>query len=80
MTCGCSRTCGTHKLAVLAIFNTHTYGFGNKFFLQWKGGLIGLLSTCCTARIVMLWWEERLIEVVSRDNVKSIRGVSQVYG
>jgi hypothetical protein len=44
--------------AVLAIFKTHTYSFNNKFFLQRVGGPIGLRSTCCVARIVMLWWDE----------------------
>ena len=37
--------------SVLAIFKTHTYWFANKFFLQRRGGPIGLRSTCCIARL-----------------------------
>ena len=61
--------------AVLAIFKTHTYSFSNKFFLQRVGGPIGLRSTCCVARIVMLWWDERLVEVMTKANLEIIEGV-----
>ena len=61
--------------AVLAIFKTHTYSFSNKFFLQRVWGPIGLRSTCCVARIVMLWWDERLVEVMSKANIRIIEGV-----
>ena len=64
----------TLHTAVLAIFKTHTYSFANRFFLQRVGGPIGLRSTCCIARIVMLWWDERLIEVISKSNIKIIEG------
>ena len=30
------------KTSVLAMFRTHTYSFGGKYFLQVKGGPIGL--------------------------------------
>ena len=43
------------KIAVLVLLRTHVYEFGGKFFLQKKGGPIGLRSTCAIARIVMLW-------------------------
>ena len=42
------------RIAVLTLFRTHTYSFGGKFFLQKAGGPIGLRSTCCIARLVML--------------------------
>ena len=64
----------TLHTAVLAIFKTHTYSFANRFFLQRVGGLIGLRSTCCIARIVMLWWDERLLEVITKSNIKLIEG------
>ena len=54
------------KTAVLAIFKTHTYSFGSKFFLQIKGGPIGLRSTCCVARLVMMWWDDMLVEAVEK--------------
>ena len=62
------------KKSVLAIFKTHTYRFANKFFLQRKGGPIGLRSTCCIARLVMLWWDEEFLEVLKKNNLTIIRG------
>jgi hypothetical protein len=57
------------RIAVLTLFRTHTYSFGGKFFLQKAGGPIGLRSTCCIARLVMLWWDEELIELMIKNNV-----------
>ena len=62
------------RKSVLAIFKTHTYRFENKFFLQRKGGPIGLRSTCCIARLEMLWWDEELLEVLRKNNISIIRG------
>ena len=59
---------------VLALFKTHTYSFSNKYFLQMKGGPIGLRSTCCVARLVMLWWDERFLEAVEKAGIKVIDG------
>ena len=56
--------------SVLAIFKTHTYRFASKFYLQRKGGPIGLHSTCCISRLVMLWWDQEFLDVVKRSNVK----------
>ena len=47
------------NIAVLVLFQTHVYEFVGKFFLQKKGGPIGLRPTCAIARIVMLWWDEQ---------------------
>ena len=62
------------KTAVLAIFKTHTYSFNQKFYLQAKGGPIGLRSTCAIARLVMMWWDDRLIEAMETMNIKKISG------
>ena len=62
------------RKSVLAIFKTHTYRFAEKFYLQRKGGPIGLRSTCCIARIVMVWWDEELLEVLKNNNINIIRG------
>ena len=56
------------KIAVLVLFRTHVYEFGGKFFLQRKGGPIGFRSTCCIARIVMLWWDEKLLSLIAKNN------------
>ena len=55
--------------AVLTLFQTHTYTFGGKFYLQKHGGPIGLRSTCCIARIVMLWWDRQLLEIMEQSNL-----------
>ena len=62
------------KTAVLALFKTHTYSFGEKFFLQMKGGPIGLRSTCCIARLVMLWWDDQLTVALEKMSIKTIAG------
>ena len=62
------------KTAVLAIFKTHTYSFASKFYLQAKGGPIGLRSTCCVARLVMMWWDDKLVEAVETAGIKLISG------
>ena len=64
------------KTSVLAIFQTHTYTFDEKYYLQLKGGPIGLLSTCCIARLVMMWWDDQLIVEAEYQNGQ--RG--KVYG
>ena len=62
------------KTAVLAIFKTHTYSFGTKFYLQSRGGLIGLRSTCCIERLVMIWWDDKLVEAVEKAGIKLVSG------
>ena len=57
------------KIAVLVLFRTHVYEFGGKFFLQKKGGPIGLRSTCAIARIIMLWWDEQFMSLVAKSNL-----------
>ena len=57
------------RIAVLTLFRTHTYGFGGKVFLQKAGGPIGLRSTCAIARLVMVWWDEELLELLVKNNV-----------
>ena len=59
--------------SVLAIFQTHTYSFGRKYFLQKRGGPIGLRSTCCVARLVMMWWDKEFLEVAKKSNL-TIKG------
>ena len=39
------------KTAVLAIFKTHTYSFGSKFYLQAKGG-----RSACAPHVVWPGW------------------------
>jgi hypothetical protein len=58
-----------HK-AVLTLFQTHNYTFGGTFFRQKKWGPIGLHSTCCIARLVMIWWDRQLLNILRNCNIK----------
>ena len=60
------------KIAVLVLFRSHVYTFGGKFYLQKRGGPIGLRSTCAIARIVMLDWDDRWLAMVDRNNIKLV--------
>ena len=60
--------------AVPAIFQTHTYSFAQKFFLQKRGRPIGLRSTCCVVRLVMMWWDQEFLEVVRKSNLTILGG------
>ena len=62
------------KTSVLAMFRTHTYSFGGKYFLQVKGGPIGLRSTCCIARLVILWWDDKLTVAMMKINIQIAAG------
>ena len=62
------------KTSILAMFKTHTYSFGGKYYLQVKGGPIGLRSTCCIARLVMLWWDDMLMVALMKLNIKTAAG------
>ena len=55
--------------AVLTLFKTHCYTFGGKYYLQKQGGPIGLRSTCCIARITMIWWDRQLLELLRASNI-----------
>ena len=39
-----------------------------------KGGPIGLRSTCCIARLVMLWWDDELTVALTRLNIITVSG------
>ena len=58
------------KIAVLVLFRSHVYTFGGKFFLQKRGGPIGLRSTCAIARIVMLDWDDRWLWMLTKNNIR----------
>jgi hypothetical protein len=59
---------------VLAMFKMHTYSFDQKFYLQLQGGPIGLRSSCCVARLVMLWWDDKLVEAMQKMNLSKVVG------
>ena len=48
------------KLATVAMFKNHFYGFGQKIFQQLEGGPIGLRGTCSIARLVMQMFDQKM--------------------
>ena len=47
------------------MFCTHIYKFDNKFYLQQRGGPIGLRGTCAVARLTMIMWDRLWLDLVS---------------
>ena len=47
------------KIAVETMFNTHIYCFDSTYYLQMKGGPIGLRATCAVARLAMVDWDRK---------------------
>ena len=45
------------RVAVRTMFRTHVYTFDNKYYLQKKGGPIGVRGTCAVARLTMIEWD-----------------------
>ena len=39
-----------------------------------KGEPIGLHSTCCIARLVMMWWDDQLVVAMTKLNIKMVKG------
>ena len=53
------------RVATLTMFNTHIYNFDNCYFLQQKGGPIGLRATCAVARLTMVEWDRMWLERIT---------------
>ena len=60
------------KIAVLVLFRSHVYTCGGRFFLQKKGGTIGLRSTCAVALLVIQWCYEQWLKLMARSNLYSV--------
>ena len=67
------------KIAVLVLFRTHVYEFGGKFYLQKRGGPIGLRSTCAIARLVMIWWDEKFMSLMASNILTMEEKVRYMY-
>ena len=57
------------KIAVKTMFNTHIYTFDDKYFLQQKGGPIGLRATCATARLAMIEWDRKWLDMMMEQGL-----------
>ena len=61
-------------IGVMSMMNTHLFQWAGKFYLQRKGGPIGLRATCAVARVTMLFWDEKLMKKMSENNLTSDDG------
>ena len=64
------------KIGILVMMTTHIYSFADRFFLQKRGGPIGLRATCAVARIVMLAWDGEWLGLM-KDNMIEIEDSSR---
>ena len=62
------------RIGVICMMNTHTFLWDGKWFLQKEGGPIGLRGTCAVARIVMLWWDGQLLDILNNNNFRLEEG------
>jgi hypothetical protein len=60
------------QIGVMAVMNSHIYSFGGKYFLQKKGGPIGLRATCAIARITMLDWDRKWLDICQKNNLELV--------
>ena len=58
------------QIGVLVMFSTHVYQFAGRFFLQKKGGPIGLRSTCAVARLTMLEWDRIWLRMLEENGMR----------
>ena len=58
------------RIAVLTMFNTHIYSFDSRYYLQQKGGPIGLRATCAVARLAMVDWDKQWQSRLADTNIE----------
>lgn len=58
------------RVAVTTMFHTHVYTFDNAYYLQKKGGPIGLRSTCAVARLTMIEWDREWAALLARLGIR----------
>ena len=55
---------------VKIVMSNHTYSVGDKFFLQTKGGPIGLELTGAIARVFMNFWDKKHLKKVEESDLE----------
>ena len=58
------------QIGVIVMFNTHIYQFGGQYYLQKRGGPIGLRATCAVARLCMLDWDVKWLAKMKENMVE----------
>ena len=62
------------QIGVVVMFNTHIYQFNQNYYLQKRGGPIGLRATCAVARVCMLHWDGEWLERLASNNIRLEKG------
>ena len=57
------------KVAILAILRSHSYQWNKEVRLQGEGAPIGLELAGALARVVMLWWDKKFLELTAKNNI-----------
>ena len=59
------------RVAMLAVLQNHTYQFkNNEARLQSDGGPIGLELAGAMARVIMLWWDKKFLQLAALNHVE----------
>ena len=58
------------RIATLAVLKNHTYQFNEELRLQTDGSPIGLELAGAMARVVMLWWDKKFIELAKNNLIE----------
>ena len=59
---------------IRTIFTTHVYRYGGKYFLEVDRGPIGHVITCSVARLIMIWWNQKYLELLTTLGLVSKEG------
>ena len=57
------------ETAVIVCMGTHVYSFGEKIFLQKRGGPIGMRFTASLANLVMKKWDQSFTRLLKREGI-----------
>ena len=52
-------------IGIKSVFVNHMYRVGGKFYIQGDKGPIGLKATGSVARLIMIWWDRKFIEMLT---------------
>ena len=66
------------EVAVIICMGTHVYSFGEKIFLQCKGGPIGMRFTASLANLIMKIWDQKWLELLRREGINHLMYVRYV--
>ena len=66
------------ETAVIVCMGTHVYTFGDKVYLQQRGGPIGMRFTASLANLVMKRWDRKWCQLLQREGIQHLMYVRYV--